>query len=234
MTFSDILSKHFLTKLITVLLITFCPDNPGLSQTEDFQLWSGIRLEMDIFNKVSVRIEEEIRLPENISIIEDCFTDLGILYNFLDNFTLRGYYRFTRRNEIDDRTSNIHRYCIDLKYEKSIYRWDLALRTRYQSRYKNISSDELGNKPDNYNRSKFSLAYDIYRSPLKPRIWFEVFYQLNNPDGNEMDKIRFAPEMSYRINNNFRVRIYYIIEKEYNVYDPETNYILGTSLIYRI
>ncbi|UCH15304.1 MAG: DUF2490 domain-containing protein [Bacteroidales bacterium] len=234
MTFRDILSKHFLTKIITLLLSAFCLLNPGLAQTEDVQLWSGVRLEADVFKKVSVRIEEEIRLTENISRVEDYFTDLGILYDFWGDFTFRAYYRFTRRNEIDNRISNIHRYCIDLKYEKSIYRWAVALRTRYQSRYKNINSDELGKRPDNYNRSKLSLAYDIYRSPLKPRIWFEVFYQLNNPEGNMMDKIRYSPEISYRINNNIRARVYYIIEKEYNVSDPQTNYILGTGFSYKL
>ncbi len=231
---SDILSKHFLSKLITVILIIFCQINPGSSQTKDFQLWSDIKLEAEIFKKISVEIEEEIRLAENISKIEDYFTDVGISYNFWDNFTFGGYYRFIRRNELDDRISNIHRYYFDLKYDRKIKRWELSLRTRYQSRYKNINSDDTGYKPENHNRNKLSLAYDIYRSPLKPEIWFDIYYQLNNPGGNKFDKIRFAPELGYRINNHIRVNIYYMIEKEYNVKNPETNYILGTSFLYKL
>ena len=225
--------RHFLIKIIAVLLVSIYYDIPGYSQTEDFQLWSDIKLEVKIFKKISVEIEEEIRLTGNISKIEDYFTDVGISYNFWDNFTFGGYYRFVRRNELDNRISNIHRYYFDLKYDKRIKRYELSVRTRYQSRYKNISSDDVGYKPENHNRNKFSLAYDIYRSPLKPEVWFEVYYQLNNPDGNKFDKIRFAPELGYRINNHIRVNVYYMIEKEFNVKNPATNYILGTGFLYK-
>jgi hypothetical protein len=231
---SDILSKNFLSKLITLIFIFFCQNNPGSSQTKDFQFWSDIKLEAEIFNNISVEIEEEIRLVDNISRIEDYFTDVGISYNFWDNFTFAGYYRFVRRNESDGRISNIHRYYFDLEYEKKIRRYELSLRTRYQSRYKNINSDDLGYKPENHNRNKISLAYDIYRSPLRPQVWFEVYYQLNNPESNVIDKIRFAPELRYRINKHISVDLYYMIEKEYNVNNPETNFILGTSFQYKL
>jgi hypothetical protein len=231
---SDVISKHFLTKLITPILIFFCQTNPGSSQTEDLQLWSDARLEVEIFKKVLVEIEEEIRTAGNISRIEDYFTDAGISYNFWDNFTFGGYYRFIRRNEEDDRISYLHKYYFDLKYDRKIKRWELSLRTRYQSRYKNIKSDDTGYKPENHSRNKLSLSYDIYRSPLRPEIWVEIYYQLNNPEGNKFDKTRFAPELVYRINNHIRVNLYFMIEKEYNVRNPATNYILGTGFLYKL
>ncbi len=234
MVFSAMPDRHFLIKIITVLLVFLYQNNPGYSQTEDFQLWSDIKLEIDIFKKMKAEIEEEIRFSDNISRIEDYFTDVGVSRSFWNNFTLGGYYRFVRRNEEDGRISNIHRYYFDLKYDLKIKRYELSLRTRYQSRYKNIKSDDLGFKPENYNRNKLGLSYDIYRSPLKPEIWFEVYYQLNNPDGNKIDKTRLAPELSYRINNNMRANLYFMIEKEYNVRNRATNYILGTGFIYRL
>jgi hypothetical protein len=234
MGFSAVPGRHLLIQIITFLLVIFCQNNPGYSQTEDFQLWSDIKLEVKIFKKMSTEIEEEIRFSENISRIEEYFTDVGLTYNFWNNFTLGGYYRFVKRNEADGRISNIHRYYFDLKYDLKIKRYELSLRTRYQSRYKNINSDDLGFKPENHNRNKLSLSYDIYRSPLKPEIWFEVFYQLNNPDGNKIDKTRLTPELSYRINNNMRGNLYFIIEKEYNVKNPATNYILGIGFIYKL
>ena len=234
MEFSSVPGRNFLFKIIIVLLAGFVCDNSVLSQTKDFQYWSDVKLEAEILKNISVEIEEEIRLTENISKIEDYFTDVGISYNFWDNFTIAGYYRFVRRNERDGRISNIHRYYFDLKYEKKIKRYELSIRTRYQSRYKNINSDDFGFKPQNHNRNKLGLAYDIYRSPLKPQVWFEVYYQLNNPEGNVIDKIRFAPEVGYRINNHIRINLYYLIEKEYNVNNPQINYILGTGFLYKL
>ena len=233
MKFSTLSCRHFLIKIIAVLLVSIYHNNPGYTQTKDFQLWSDIKLEVEVFKNISVEIEEEIRLTENISRIEDYFTDVGISYNFWDNFTFSGYYRFVRRNELDERISNIHRYYFDLKYDWKIKRGELSLRTRYQSRYKNINSDDTGYKPENHNRNKLRFSYDIYRSPLKPELWFEVYYQLNNPDGNKFDKIRFAPELVYLINNRIRANVYFMIEKEYNVKNPSTNYILGTGFLYK-
>ncbi len=233
MKFNTVSCRYFLIKIIAVLLVCICHNNPVYNQTKDLQLWSDIKLEIEVFKKMSVELEEEIRLTENISKIEDYFTDVGISYNFWDNFTFGGYYRFVRRNELDDRISNIHRYYFDLKYNWKIKRWELSLRTRYQSRYKNINSDDTGYKPENHNRNKLSFSYDIYRSPLKPELWFEVYYQLNNPDGNKFDKIRITPELVYRINNRIRANVYFMIEKEYNVRNPATNYILGTGFLYK-
>jgi hypothetical protein len=231
---SDTINRHSLTSLVTFLLVFFYQNNIGSAQIKDFKLWSNIKLEVKILKKMSVEIEEELRLMDNVTQIDNYFTNVGFSYNFWNNFTFGGYYRFIKKNELDDRYSNIHRYYFDLEYDKSIGRWELTLRTRYQSAYKNLYSSELGYRPENHSRNKFSLAYDIYRSPLKPEIWFELYYQLNNSDGNVIDKMRIAPELSYSINKSSNIKVFFMIEKEYSVKNPETNYILGIGYVYKV
>ena len=170
----------------------------------------------------------------NVTKVDNFFTAAGISYNFWNNFTLEGYYRYMRKNELEEVYSNIHKYWIDLQYDNRIRRWEFSLRTRYQSRYKNIKSSEQGYRPQVHSRNKASIAYDIYRSPLKPEIWCEVYYPLNNPEVKEIDKLRFGPELHYSINKSNRINIYYIIEKEYSVKNPATNYVLGIGYTYRL
>jgi len=234
MVFCNKPDNHISCKLIILLLVIPFQFDSGTAQTEDFQLWSGIGLDISVTRRVSVKIEEELRLMDNVTRVDNYFTDAGISYNFWNNFTLGGYYRFIRKNELEDVYSTIHKYYIDLEYDNRLGRWEFSLRTRYQSRYKNVKSSELGYKPEKHSRNKISLAYDIYRSPLKPEIWCEVYYQLNNSEGNEIDKLRFAPELNYSINKSNRVKIYYMIEKEYSVKNPATNYVLGIGYIYRL
>jgi len=234
MVFCNKAGNHITYKLILLLSVITFQFFSGSAQTEDFQLWSGINLDIKVSKKITVEIEEEIRLMDNASKVDNYFTDAGISCNFWNNFTLAGYYRYARKNELEDFYSNIHKYYIDLEYDNSIGRWEFSMRTRYQSRYKNIKSSEPGFIPEKHSRNKISVAYDIYRSPLKPEIWCEVYYQLNNPGGNEIDKVRIAPELNYSINRSNRIKIYYMIEKEYSVENPATNYILGLGYTYRL
>ena len=234
MLFYNRLNNHISYRLIIFLSVISFQFEIGSAQTEDFQLWSGIRLDIKVTKSISAKIEEELRLMDNITQVDNYFTDAGISYNFRNNFTLGGYYRFIRKNEPGDIYSNIHRYYFDLEYDNRLGRWEFSLRTRYQSRYKNIKSSELGYKPENHSRNKIGLSYDIYRSPLKPELWCEVYYQLNNNRGNKIDKIRLAPELNYSINRSNRVKIYYMIEKECSVKNAATNYIVGIGYIYKI
>jgi hypothetical protein len=234
MQFCKKLYNHITSRLVLFIFIITFHHNPGFAQTEDFQLWSGINLDISITKKISFKIEEEIRLKNNVTEVDMYFTDAGISYDFWKNFTLAGNYRYTRKNEPEGIYSNMHKYYIDLEYDNNIGRFEYSFRTRYQSRYKNIKSSELGFRPEKHSRNKISLAYDIYRSPLKPEIWCEIYYQLNNPYGNGLDKIRVAPGLNYSINRANRIKIYYMIEKELSVKNPATNYILGIGYSYRL
>jgi hypothetical protein len=226
--------NHLTSRLVLLFFIFIFQCPQGFAQSDDFQLWSGVSLDISITKKISFEIEEEVRLKDNAAEIDMYFTDAGISYNFWNNFKLAGNYRYIRKYEPEGVYSNMHKYYIDLEYENNIRRWEYSIRTRYQSRYRNIRSSELGFKPENHSRNKVCLAYDIYRSPLKPELCCEIYYQLNNPDGNKIDKIRLSPGLNYSINRANRIKIFYMIEKELSVKNPATNYILGIGYTYRL
>jgi hypothetical protein len=226
--------RSYIFILISNLLIL--TSNTGLlvAQARDFELWSGVSIETQHFNRISFELEEEIRFRNNAGNLDSYFTDAGISVDLWKGFTIAGYYRFVRRNEQEERYSKIHRYYFDLNYRKKIGRFELSARTRYQTRYKDYFSSELGYIPERYSRNKITVIYDIYRSALEPRLWFEFYYQLNNPHGNTIDKIRFAPELRYSINLKNELKLFYMVEKEYYVDNPAVLYVLCIGYIYKI
>ncbi len=227
-------SGSYILKLISLILVIISCNGSLYSQNEDFELWTGISLAAKPFKNISFDLEEEIRFRNNAGETDSYHTDAGISFELWKGFTVAGHYRFIMGNEEDERYSKTHRYYFDLSYSKKLDRFELFARTRYQTRYKDINNSEPGHIPENYSRNKIGLDYDIYRTPLKVRLWFEFYYQLNNPAGNSVDKIRFAPELRYKINRFNELKMFYMIEKEYFVRDPALIYILGIGYAYDI
>ncbi len=226
--------RSYIIILIFFSLIIISNTNSLFAQNRDFEVWTGVALEAKPFKNISLEIEEEIRFRNNAGEIESYFTDAGLSVDIWKGFTLGGYYRFIMKNEEEERYSKIHRYYFDLSYGKKLGRFELSARTRYQTRYKDIYTSEQGYLPEKYSRNKFGVSYDIYRTSLEPKLSFEFYYQLNNPEGNSIDKIRIAPELRYTIKRSNEIRIFYMIEKEYFASDPATIYVLGVGYAYKI
>ena len=57
MKFNTVSCRNFLITIIAVLLVGIYHNNPGYTQTKDLQLWSDIKLEVEVFKNISVEIE---------------------------------------------------------------------------------------------------------------------------------------------------------------------------------
>jgi long-subunit fatty acid transport protein len=55
-------------------------------------------------------------------------------------------------------------------------------------------------------------------------------YQLNNPDGNVIDRWKYTAGAEYKISKKFGIDVYYRLAKAVNVKNPANISILGTSL----
>ena len=230
---NKILARTYIFILIQLLFTIISNTDTLSAQNRDFQLWTGAAIEAEPFKNISLEIEEELRLKNNAGDIESYFTDIGLSVDIWKGFTIGGYYRFVMKNE-EERYSKIHRYHFDLSYGRKLGRFELSARTRYQIRYEDVYTSENGHLPEKYSRNKLRVSYDIYRTSLEPRLWFEIYYQLNNPEGNCIDKIRIAPELRYTIKSSNEIKIFYMIEKEYRVSDPALIFVLGVGYAYKI
>lgn len=214
--------KHLLVACL--FLILFKTVN---AQTNDAGLWSGFNLEKKLHSWITVSLSEELRFNENITELGTAFTELYASTGWHSNFNGGIAYRFIQKRQLDDTYSTRHRYHFDLSYRYKFSRAiSLSLRERFQNQYKDVNRMSDGVTKEYSLRSKMNFKY----SPVKKLSFdasFEIFYQLNNPEGNEIDNLRYGIGLEYKLNKKQSIEVSYLKDKEIHVNDPWTSYIIG-------
>ena len=93
-------------------------------------------------------------------------------------------------------------------------------RNRMQREYR---MEELGVREINYNRNKIAVAFDLDKK-WSPYLAFEMYYYMNL---EEFDKNRYTLGVKFDLKDRNELSIYYRIQQEYNVNNPEMEYIVG-------
>ena len=198
------------------------------SQNNDMQLWTNISLEKKITKTFSFNFTEEVRFNENISEVGQFFSDIGGTYKISKAWRISANYRFTNKRQVDDLYSKRHRYYLDLSFKKKFDLVVFSFRTRFQSQYADIYSSNDGTVPNYYSRNKLSLKLDLNKK-YSPYLSAEMFYQLNNPDGNKLDNMRYSLGLEYEFNKRMGIDLFYMIQQEYNVKNPERDFVVGVG-----
>lgn len=201
------------------------------SQNNDMQLWTNISLEKKLTKTFSFNFTEEVRFNENISEVGQFFSDIGGTYKISKAWRISANYRFTNKRQVDNSYSKRHRYYFDLSFKKKFNLIVFSFRTRFQSQYADIYSSNDGTVPSYYSRNKLSLKLDLNKK-YSPYLSAEMFYQLNNPDGNKIDNMRYSGGLEYEFNKRMGVDLYYMIQQEYNVKNPERDFVVGVGYKY--
>jgi hypothetical protein len=207
---------------------------PAFSQEQDFGVWSTLHLDKTLSDRWKFSIEEELRLKENCSQVNSYFTDLGVAYKYNKHFSVGVYYRYIRESEKELYFSSTQRFYTDLSFKYKFRRFDFTFRSRFQaSRFERFFS-ENPKPPQEYNRNKISVSYNIRKLPLSPYISSEMFCQLNNRAGNEIDKWRHTAGIEYKVSRQAEVSVYFMIQRQVHVNDPVTSYIPGFVFSYSL
>jgi hypothetical protein len=225
------LKRIFLTNFLFLPLLFI--SNAAFTQVNDAGLWLGLNLEKKISGNFSLNLEDELRLNENLSEAGTHYTEIGGDYKLSKGFSAGLYYRFTEKRRLDDSYSKRHRFYTELSYRRKVNRFSFTLRERLQCQYADIQSSEKGHIPEYYLRSKFSIKYRV-KKRIQPFVNTEIFYQLSNAEGNEIDNFRVAGGLEYSFKKYGSVELYYLINKEINVKDPLTEYIIGLGYNYAL
>jgi hypothetical protein len=218
------MNKFFL--LLFCLSACYCN-----AQVNDAGLWTSINIEKKIAKGFTASLSQEFRFRENISELGTAFTEAGVEHKIIKRLSFGIGYRFIQSRNLDDTYSMRHRLLADLSYRYKIKKVGITLRERFQSQVKDIQYGEDGFAPVHYLRSKLNIKY----APEKkygPWISAEVFYQLNNNKGNEIDNIRYAAGVDYDFNKRHSISLFYLINQGVNTSNPLTEYISGISYKY--
>ena len=180
---------------------------------------------------MAATLTEEMRFNENLSELGVAYTELGVDYKLYKFISAGVSYRYIQKKQVDNFYSLRHRYNIDLSLKYKIKMVNVSLRERFQTQYADVNTSETGSVPQRYLRNKLTLKYNLGKK-YTPFIYSELFLQLNNPEGNEIDNVRYAAGFEYEINKLMNLEFYYMINKKIHVSDPLTEYITGIDFTY--
>lgn len=185
------MQKHLF--IITLLLPIF-----GFSQTKTTNLWAGINVSKSITKKISLELDGQWRITNNLSTTGSYIAELGANYKFNKHWEVSAFYRFISRRKYDKGDAAYvfqpyHRFYANLIYDRKIGFLKFAYRLRYQNQFK----DDNGNLENNksYLRNRLEVSYPN-KTKFTPAISADLFYRV----GEAFDEIRYKAEVDYKFN----------------------------------
>lgn len=208
---------------------------PTDAQTSDFGVWTSLAAEKN-FGKFEVTAETELRTNNQCKQI--CRWSMGaeMSYRPVKPFTLGTGYQFMRF--FDDRFNDFqprHRVYLYLQGKYRAGDFTFTLRENLQRTTKDESDRIKQNgeintyriNPDVVWRNRLKVIYDIPKFPVNPAFSVESFYQLNNPDGNAFEQLRYIFSLKYSPFKHHAFEAYGLFDKEMNVNNPEQMFVAG-------
>ena len=198
----------------------------SFGQYQDFHSWSELTIEKKLTKKASLILQQDVRIQNNSTLFKDYITVIGASYKFNKHLKVRASYRFTYSYDIEDLFENEHRFYGDIRLKQKLQRFVFSYRFRYQLKYAHFNLNRW-----HHLRNRFSVKYNIPKSPFLPFAKYEFYYSLNNPVKNSIDRSKYTVGLEYGINKKLSVYTFYrlLIRREYFKI-PTNRSILGIGI----
>ncbi len=217
--------------LFSVLLVLGL-STKSWAQSDDFGAWLSVGLEKK-YEKWTFELEQELRSMENSGELERISTQLGVSYKLCKPLKIGASYQFISMNDLENETMQPrHRFNAFVQGKYEWKRFTFSLRERMQLTFKDETERTYKMNPKWSLRSKLKVDYNIAGSPISPFVGFESFYQLNNPDGNKFDGLRYSLGAGYKLNKHHHIDVFGLIDKEINVKNPVQRFVAGLAYTY--
>lgn len=219
------MKTYRITLLVLIVAALYSPKTSA--QDSDFGARLGFELQKEL-KDWTFSVSQEIRTMDNSSAFYGSYTAFGIDYSPWKRLKFGTSYEFVLFNDTDyDDIQPRHRLNWFTTGNIKLGDFKLSLRERLQMTFKDESERDYKMNPKTRWRNKFDVEYNIPNSKLTPFASVESFYQLNNPDGNRFDQIRYKLGTSIKLNKHNKLDIYGQYDHEMNVNNPVNRTMLG-------
>jgi len=195
---------------------------------EDFQLWTEFSVSKKI-KKIEFTIAEEFRFNQNISEIEQFYTDFGVGFKVNKFLDLGVNYRFSSNHIYIKQYKNSHRFNIDAKFNFKKKRLSSYFRIRYQTEINDFLYVPTDDFFSNKIRNKINLKYDIKKTNLTPFATFETFTDVDNTNYFNISKIRCTLGFGFNKKIFKGISIYFRLQQTYSLKMNQNDYIIGVG-----
>jgi len=215
--------------LFVLLCLLFGSDDfaQGVS---DFGIWGSVSYNTDIFDALSLTLEQEVRMEQNASTPGVIFTNVGIDYRLNKKLEVGLNYRFI----LNDRPSGIyghrHRAMLDVQYRERFQQWTISYRVRGQSEVRTINySDRFGFAPTADLRNTFKTTFrvnrqiDVYGS-FDLRV---LIREPRVPNFSGVDRLRYRVGTEKLLKKGRAIGLFIQYQREVNVENPQLEFNVG-------
>jgi len=222
-------------KIFAAPLILLSLYSSMMAQTENYGLWTSVGAQKKLKNW-DLELNSELRTNLDSVQIHRWNIEFEVAYRVIKPIKIGVRYKYIYFHDLEYADFQPRmRYALFVQGKQNVGDFKFTLREQFQRTIKDESDriKENGNY-DNYKinpewiwRNQLKVAFNIPRFPVTPSLLFESFYQLNNPDGNTVDNLRYILSFEYKFNKQNDFKFYGLIDKEINVDNPVTTYVCG-------
>lgn len=203
------------------------------AQEWDFLTWHKLQVKGNLTKKLGLSIEQQLRLQDNSSSIEQTFTELGLNYDLPKGFEIGAAYRLGWSPNKVGYYENEHRYNIDASYGRKIWKLKAKVRARFQHRPSPSLFNERLEPEDSpmLLRFKLSVSYDGWKD-WKPGVEFETFVRTDNPNEFGARRFRYRVFLDYDLPKRQELGIFYMLETDHFGKTPAFQSVIGIGYTY--
>lgn len=231
-------SRVFFT---TLLLLTGFSVT-AVAQATDFGLWSDIEFSKKLKNGMTLVLDEEFRLRNQLRTTDKIQSTLELDYKINNYFNagvcyalINYYHPGNMKHDYQNYWETRHRLSVFGEGEYNLGRFNFSLRERFQTTYRVLDSVSTASvNPKFILRSKFSVSYNIPKIPVEPYAFCELFQVLNGPDKYKFEEYRFSAGLKYEISKQLSVKVGYVYSDEYDVEDGEKSNVATIGISYKL
>ena len=204
----------------------------------DLEGWSALEIDLKATKKLSFSVSEHLRSRNDISTVDNYFTQINAKYEVLNNFELGGGIRYITRNDDVGNKQGLDRYFryqFDASYSQKIEKVAVLFRLRYQNKNQLRVSEEEKDIAQEFIRARIGLGYKIKAVKLNVRLFAEHFNQPNNSKLAQTEtRMRYTLKISRKFKKIGTFTVFYGLQ-ENNLNQEKTNKsFLGFKYAYKI
>lgn len=209
--------------IFSILLLLISAVTITSQAQKQFGTWTNISIDKKINKKWNWGAETELRTIYGFQLINRWSIGVDAQYKISKPFEIGLGYQFM--NTLDEKYENYqfrNRLMLDLTGKKKWGDFSFSLSEGLQFTTKNDSKRIMSDETiDTYKinpawmwKNDFEVEYNIPKCKITPEFNFKTYYSLNNPDGNEFDKLRYILSFKYKLNKQNSISLFGVYNKE--------------------
>lgn len=216
-----------LSTLIVIGGVALFAVTPAVAGNSDFGTRIGADVSHEFYNKLGVAVEAEQRFRGNTSIYDKTLIEPSAYYDIVKNFRVGASCRVAYDRSKKGEYTFKQRGSGYVRYRFKLDDFDIRAKVALQYGFDDLTNSSSSNKL--INRNSLTVKYQWFGKPITPEAGCEMFYHINNETGAIVNQMRYKLGIAYKINKKSDIKIYYLIDDEFNVKAPTDTHVLGFS-----